>query len=186
MPVVAASPTIIANNFNVFEAFVPLTLSGSYPGSSAGDTLDLSGIVPSNSAPVFVDIQELPPAGTLASGVMWRFAPGTTQANGALQAFVSAGFTPAGTISKPTFTAKAGTLLANGSVGLDADSAGANFVGGSGITADRTLTTTSPVGTPTLSGSAVSAAPLANLGNVTYASVSAGHLVARVVYKKFV
>ena len=84
MSATAGTPSVIVNNFNVFEAFVPITLAGSYPGTAAGDTLDLSGIVPSNSAPVYVDIQELPPAGTLASGVVWKFAPGTTQANGVL------------------------------------------------------------------------------------------------------
>lgn len=70
--------------------------------------------------------------------------------------FVAGAYTPLGTNSKPTFTVKTGTILANGTIGLDADSAAANVVGGTGITADRTLTTTSPVGTPTFSGTAAS------------------------------
>lgn len=122
MPVAAGAPTVIINNFNTFEAIVPLTLTGSYPGTAAGDPLDLSGLVASNSAPIWVEINEVPPAGTLASGVYWGYAVGTTQANGALQAMVSG---------------------ATGAV-------------------------------------------FQNLGNVTYASVTAGHLVARVAYKKFV
>ena len=123
MPVAAGTPTVVVDNFNIFEAIVPLTLSGSYPGTAAGDPLDLSKIgIPSNSVPLFVDIKEAPPAGTLPSGVTWNFAPGTTQANGALQALVG--------------------------------------------------------------GAAVSD-PQANLGNVTYASVTAANLVARVVYRKF-
>ena len=122
MSATAGTPTVIINNFNVFEAIVPITLASSYPGTAAGDPLSFIGIVPSNSVPVFVDIQELPPAGTLASGISWRFAPGTTQANGALQAFTTPG----------------------------------------------------------------SAGALTNLGNVTYSSVSAANLYARVVYKKFV
>ena len=123
MPVAAGTPTVVVDSFNIFEAIVPLTLSGSYPGTVAGDPLDLSKIgIPSNSVPLFVDIKEAPPAGTLPSGVTWNFAPGTTQANGALQALVG--------------------------------------------------------------GAAVSD-PQANLGNVTYASVTAANLVARVVYRKF-
>jgi len=89
MAVTAGTPTVIINNFNVFEAIVPLTASGSYPGTSAGDTLSLIGIVPSNSVPIFVTIDEEPPEGTLASGLLFRFAPGTTQANGAMQVFQS-------------------------------------------------------------------------------------------------
>ncbi len=74
-------------------------------------------------------------------------------------------YTPAGTNSKPTFTVKNGTILANGTMGLDADSAAANVVGGTGITADRTLTTTSPVGTPSFSGT-----PATLTGSVAAAS----------------
>lgn len=123
MPVAAGTPTVVVDSFNIFEAIVPLTLSGSYLGTAAGDPLDLSKIgIPSNSVPLFVDIKEAPPAGTLPSGVLWNFAPGTTQANGALQALV---------------------------------------------------------------GGAAASEPQANLGNVTYASVSAANLVARVVYRKF-
>jgi hypothetical protein len=118
MPAAAGTPTVIINNFNVFEAIVPITLSGSYPGTAAGDPLNLAGIVPSNSVPLFVDVREQPPAGTLASGIQWIFAPGTTQAIGAIQAFIAAN-------------------------------------------------------------------PAINLANVTYASVNAANLVARVVYKKF-
>lgn len=70
--------------------------------------------------------------------------------------FAAGAYTPLGTNSKPTFTVKNGTILANGTMGLDADSASANVVGGTGITADRTLTTSSPVGTPTFTGTAAS------------------------------
>lgn len=97
---------------------------------------------------------------------------------GKLRVFRSAGFTPAGTVAAPTFsgssvqpsfTVKNGTILANGTMGLDADAASAHVVGGTGITADRTLTTTSPVGAitpagtnsaPAFSGAAVAAAAL--------------------------
>lgn len=83
-----------------------------------------------------------------------------------LMAFRSAGFTPAGTNSKPTFTVEAsGAIGANMEVGLSADSAAATFEGGTGITAQRTLTTTSPVGTPTFTGTAVAAAALAEVAN---------------------
>jgi hypothetical protein len=174
MSATAGTPTVIVNNFNIFEIFLPITLAGSYPGTSAGDTLDLTGIVPSNSVPVFVDVQEQPPAGTLASGILWRFAVGTTQANGALQAFTSAGFTPAGTNSAPTITTSSGGVSTALGVAAGALSEVAGATGITGVQA------------PVFTGTAVGAAGLANLGNVTYASVSAGHLIARVVMKKFV
>ena len=171
MGVVAGTPTVIINNFNVFEAIVPLTLSGSYPGTAAGDTLSLIGIVPSNSVPIFVDIQEEPAAGTLASGVVWKFAPGTTQANGALQAFVAGGVTATGTVTIP--------------IGTNVGTTSPVYAGNVANTFTTTGSATS-VTNATFTGSATSAAALANLGNVTYASVSAGNLVARVVYKKFI
>jgi hypothetical protein len=63
----------------------------------------------------------------------------------------------AGTISKPTFTVKNGTIGVNMTVGLTADATTADVVGGTGITTDRALTTTSPVGTPTFTGSGAAA-----------------------------
>ena len=181
MAVVAGTPTVIINNFNVFEAIVPLTLSGSYPGTAAGDTLSLLGIVPSNSVPVFVDIKEAPAAGTLPSGVIWNFAPGTTQANGSLQALIAPGGTPTGTIvstsTAPTITTSSGGVTTALGVAAGALS---EISGASGITGVQAPTITS-----TFTGSAGSGGELTNLGNVTYASISAANLVARVVYKKF-
>lgn len=168
MAVTAGTPTVIINNFNVFEAIVPLTVSGSYPGTSAGDTLSLSGIVPSNSAPIFVDIKEDPAAGTLASGLQFVFAPGTTQANGAMQVFV-----PGGTASAPTLAVGAGTP-ATYPVGTAANSGSTTLVATAAVTVTG-------ISAPTFSGG-----QSANLGNVTYASVGISALVARVVYKKFV
>lgn len=105
----------------------------------------------------------------------------------------SAGFTPAGTnsaatftgsaasltatSSKPTFTVKTGSQVANGTVGLSADTAGAEVYGGTGITADRTLTTTSPVGTPTITPGAYTPAGTNSAATFTGAAVAAGALV---------
>lgn len=90
MSLAAGQPTRVTNNFNIIEAFGPITQSGSY--ATGGDTLDLSGIgVPSNSVPDYVEIIEKPPSGTTASGYTFRYAPGTTQANGLVQAFASGG-----------------------------------------------------------------------------------------------
>ena len=86
--------------------------------------------------------------------------------NQKLLLYYSAGFTPAGTISKPSFTvAASGAIGTNMEVGLSADSASATFEGGTGITASRTLTTTSPVGTPTLTGTAVDPTALVEVAN---------------------
>ena len=170
MPVAAGTPTVVVDSFNIFEAIVPLTLSGSYPGTAAGDPLDLSKIgIPSNSVPLFVDIKEAPPAGTLPSGVLWNFAPGTTQANGALQALVGGAGT--GTISAPALTMNSYTP------------AGTNNSATPPIFTGTPATLTGTVAAPTFTGSG--GGGLGNLGNVTYASVSAANLVARVVYRKF-
>jgi hypothetical protein len=164
MAVTAGTPSVIINNFNVFEAIVPLTTSGSY-STGGGDTLSLIGIVPSNSVPVFVDIQEMPSTGTVASGLLFRFAVGTTQANGKMQIFQSGGTVAAPTINtvtdagSPTKTLGelTGALSTNGAV--------------TGITG---------VQAPAFTGAT------AELGSVTYASVNVANLIARVVYKKFV
>lgn len=63
--------------------------------------------------------------------------------------------TPGGTISKPSFTVEAsGAIGANMEIGLSADATTATVEGGAGISAQRVLTTTSPVGVPTLTGTA--------------------------------
>jgi hypothetical protein len=61
----------------------------------------------------------------------------------------------AGTISKPTFSVQAsGAIGTDMGIGLSADAASATVEGAVGISAERVLTTTSPVGTPTLTGTA--------------------------------
>lgn len=114
--------------------------------------------------------------------------------------FQSATVTPAGTISapvftgtdyKPGFTVKNGTIGSNMTLGLTADSASANLVGGTGITTDRALTTTSPVGTvtiagvvaaPTFSGTATTAAALAELGATSLPSGVTGDTIVALVF----
>lgn len=115
-----------------------LTASGSY--STGGDSLDFSTIIGfTNQQPDFVQIVGI--AG-------YRYEYDIANKKVLVRQVDFAG----GTVSKPTFTVKNGTAVANGTINLDADSASANVVGGTGITTDRTLTTTSPVGTPTISG----------------------------------
>jgi hypothetical protein len=91
--------------------------------------------------------------------------------SGKLMVFRTPGFTPAGTNGtsavtgtaaaqtftgtpvQPSFTVQsAGAIGSNMEVGLSADSAAATFEGGTGITAARTLTSTSPVGSITPAG----------------------------------
>ena len=74
--------------------------------------------------------------------------------------------TPAGTNSKPSFVVQSsGAIGTNMELGLSADSDAATFEGGVGITAARTLTTTSPVGTPTFTGTAVAAQAATEVAN---------------------
>ena len=94
MPAVATITSVDAT-LNRFIIKGKITVSGSYPGTP-GDTLsfkNMTGAVPmpaTDVVPDFVVIDEAPPAGTSASGLCYTFAPGTTQANGQLQGFVSA------------------------------------------------------------------------------------------------
>ena len=76
--------------------------------------------------------------------------------------------TPGGTISKPTFTVEAsGSIGSNMEIGLSADAASATVEGGSGISAARTLTTTSPVGVPTFSGTQAALTEVAAATNLS-------------------
>lgn len=77
-------------------------------------------------------------------------------------------FTP----SKPTFTVNSsGAIGASMEIGLSADSASATVEGGTGISAARTLTTTSPVGAPVLE----EAAAAANLSSVVVEFFAVGY-----------
>ena len=72
---------------NNFLAFGTITLAGSY--ATNGDVLDLSQLgIPSNQLPLAVEIYEVTPAANKpAFGAQWLYLPGTTQANGILEAF---------------------------------------------------------------------------------------------------
>lgn len=139
----------------------------SYP--TGGETWDLASDFPGGVHTVMAE----PKAG---------FVFAYDKANKKLQAYQSAGFTPAGTNSKPTFTVEAsGSIGANMEIGLSADSASATVEGGTGITAQRTLTSTSPVGTPTFTGTAVAAAALAEVANGVDLSTTPGTIRVSVI-----
>jgi hypothetical protein len=71
--------------------------------------------------------------------------------------------TPAGTLSKPTFTITKGAILASSELGLSADATSAT-VNNNTIAANLTLlAANSPVGAPVFTGSATTAAALAEL-----------------------
>lgn len=89
MSLTAGTPTRVSNNFNVFEVFGPITISGSYVTN--GVALDLTGLCQSNSLPDSVQIIEMPASGAVASGYQYNYAFGTTQANGVVQVLNGAG-----------------------------------------------------------------------------------------------
>lgn len=70
-----------------------------------------------------------------------------------------------GTIAAPTFTVKNGTIGSNMTLGLTADANSANLVGGTGITADRVLGASSPVGAPGLTMNSYT--PAGTIGAIT-------------------
>ena len=84
----AAKATLIYidHTKGAFQAYFGVTLTGSF--ASNGDTLDLSQLgVQSNSAPVCVEFIEITPAPGPLKGATWLYVPGTSQANGLLEAF---------------------------------------------------------------------------------------------------
>ena len=89
MPIVAALLSDISQIDETAGEFIvdgTLTLSGNYPTN--GDTLDLSQLgIPSNQVPRLVEIFEVTPAPGPQSGWFFTYLPGTTQANGLMEAF---------------------------------------------------------------------------------------------------
>jgi len=64
-----------------------LKLTGNYGGAAThGDTVTFSNVygIQSRQIPVHIDIYEAPPAGTLPTGYIFWYCPGTTQNNGVL------------------------------------------------------------------------------------------------------
>jgi hypothetical protein len=88
------------------------------------------------------------------------------KSTGKFKAFSSQGYTPAGTISKPTFTVTKGAILANTELGLSADAATAT-VNNDTIAATLALTTNSPVSVPVFTGTPVAASEMAEVANDT-------------------
>lgn len=90
MALVAATPTVLVNDFNVFEVIGTITISGSYVNN--GVTFDLTPLgVTSSSLPIVVEIVEQPASGVVGSGYTFVYALGTTIANGVIQAFSTGG-----------------------------------------------------------------------------------------------
>lgn len=85
---------------------------------------------------------------------------------GKVLVYVTGSVTPAGTNSAPTFTVTKGAILASSELGLSADATTAT-VNNNTIAATRILSTNTPVGAPTFTGTATTAAALAELANGT-------------------
>jgi hypothetical protein len=83
---------------------------------------------------------------------------------GKVLVYVTGSVTPAGTVSKPTLTVTKGAILASSELGLSADAAGATI---NNNTIASTLALTAPISQPTFTGTATTAAALAELANGT-------------------
>lgn len=103
----AVTVTNITNNLNEVIVEGTVALTGNYGGAAShGDTLDLSGTgASSNSLPTLVELNESSPAGAVPSGNIFRYMPGTTQANGVLNIYTAAGaeYTEASAYGAPPF-----------------------------------------------------------------------------------
>ena len=178
-----AATKVKAHGFGIIEGVFSLVASGSY--STGGDSLDFAPVMGyTNKQPTWVHIEGI--AGYIYEYDYTNKKVLVRQSGSAANAGTVA---ITGTSTKPTFTVNAGTLSSTLTVGLDADSAAANFIGSTGVTTNRTLTTTSPVGTPTLtltgtfSGTASTAAALAEIPASSYpAGVTGDTITARVAW----
>ena len=164
----AAAVSTITNVDATLNSFIvegTITVSASYPGSGNGDVLSFAGFdnIKSSSPPRFVTIQEQPAAGTSASGLIYSFSPGTTQANGKMQVFLPSG--SGGTITIPVGT----------NVGTTSPVYAGNVA--------NTLTTTGSA--TSITNATVTASKATQLGAVTYASVGAANIVFRAEFAKF-
>lgn len=117
MSAVATKNTVLGpidNTQNRFCVEFVVTLTGNYGGASThGDTLDLSTLgAQSAQLPTEVQLFEASPAGAVPSGNIFRFMPGTTQANGVLSIFTAAGaeYTQASAYGTPPFAIVGFTL----------------------------------------------------------------------------
>lgn len=151
-------------------------------------TLTVSGLVRNSMGNKRLHEATLTPAGTYVTGGfsftpanmgLYAFDSGGVDFNvpsgyvfnydastGKVLVYVTGAVTPAGTNSAPTFTVTKGAILASSELGLSADAATAT-VNNNTIAATRTLTTNTPVSAPTFTGSATTAAALAELANGT-------------------
>lgn len=87
------------------------------------------------------------------------------KANNKVLIYTSAGFTPAGTIAKPTFTVTKGAILASSELGLSADATSATVNNNTIASTLTLLAANSPVNAPAFTGTAVAAGALAQLAN---------------------
>ncbi len=152
----------------MLEALVTLVASGNY--ATGGDVVDFAPLVGfTNKQPTIVSIRGI-------AGYIYEY----DSANKKVIVRQVAGGTPTGTITQPSFTVATGTAIAGGALGLDAASVAGKIVGGTAVTTNLTLTTTSPVGTPTFTGAAVAAAAASELPASSYpAGVTGDTVVAR-------
>lgn len=167
--------------FGLVEALVTLTASGSY--ATGGDTLDFQPLVGyTTKQPDFVTINGI-------AGYVYKYDKANKKVlvyqAPAVTGTVAATF--AGTAVKPSFTVATGTAIAGGALGVDAATVAAKVVGGTAITTDIALTTTSPVGTITPAGlitgtvTGGAAGPLTEIPASSYPSgVTGDTIVARV------
>ena len=84
----SATATLTKIDFtgNALIAYGTIALAGSF--LSNGDVLDLSQLgVPSAQLPTWVELFETTPAPGPQKGAHWSYVPGTTQANGLIEAF---------------------------------------------------------------------------------------------------
>jgi hypothetical protein len=133
-----------------------IAAAGTY--TTGGMTLDFAPVVGyTNRQPDFALINGL--AGyvykyDLTNKTVWIYQAGQPSGTIAAPTFTGTSVTPVftGTAVVPSFKVKAGTIGSSMDLGLTADTAAADFVGGTGITTDHTLTTTSPVQSITPAG----------------------------------
>lgn len=166
--IMAMTGTLVKRHgFGIIEGVFSLVASGSY--ATGGDTLDFAPIMGyTNKQPTVASVWGI-------AGFLYTY----NLATGKVMVFTSG--QAAGTISAPSFTIGTGTHGAGLTIGLSTATVAGTVQGGTAFASEVVLTTTSPVGAPTFTGSA--AAALTELAAGAYpAGVTGDTILARATW----
>ena len=158
-----------------------LAIAGTGNYVAGGIPIDFTAIAPSDMGPIEVKVYSSQPAGSQnTSQYQYQYVPTSNTvpalSGGFVQIMVSAGFTPAGTNSAPTISMAGGG--GGGAVTVSPEATGGALV----HNAAGTITGVTGVQAPTFTGTAVAAAPLAELSGALPSGVTNDTIAFKAVF----